>query len=302
MLVRLLRLGRLHFLGAGLLLYLAGALWALHQGAAWDLLRLVTGYLVFFPAHLSVSYSNDYFDVAVDALAQGTPFTGGSGILVTYPELRPVARRLALGLSALSLTLGVLFLVRYRMSAWYLLYMLLGNLLGWFYTAPPLRLAYRGWGEVATTLTIGLLIPGLGFLSLWGDFTSAFLLFTAPILLFGLAFIVAVQIPDLEADRAGGKQTLVARRGRRRGFGIVGLAVSLGTLYYLLLGLLRTDKTVNFLLPALFALPALAAGWAGALLHPEKRGVATRIVNALLLSFVLLLLAIDLYLTWLLLP
>jgi len=40
-----------------------------------------------------------------------------------------------------------------------------------------------------------------------------FLIFVLPSMLYSLAFIVSVEIPDLESDRLGGKNTLIVKRG-----------------------------------------------------------------------------------------
>ena len=234
--MRVLRLGRPHFVVAGLLLYSWGALLAVLAGvpAAWA--RFALGYLVLFPAHLSVSYSNDYWDAEADAYGSPTLFTGGSGILQAEPALRPLARRIALGLIALSLALGVLFSLRYGRGAGFVAFVLLGNLLGWFYAAPPIRLAYRGLGEVATAATVGLFLPAMGYLVMAGGLDATYLLLAPASLLYGAAFIVAVQIPDIEADRLAGKNTLVSRRGRSWALRALGLLAALATAYLFLIG------------------------------------------------------------------
>lgn len=193
--VRVLRLGRLHFVLAGLLLFSWGALLAVLAGAeaAWG--RFALGYLVLFPAHLSVSYSNDYFDAEADAYGTPTLFTGGSGILQAEPALRPLARAIALGLIGLSLVMGIVFAWRYGGGVGFVGLVLLGNLLGWFYAAPPLRLSYRGLGEAATAAMVGFLLPALGFLVMAGALEGPFLLVAPALLLYGASFIVAVQIP-----------------------------------------------------------------------------------------------------------
>ena len=79
-----------------------------------------------------------------------------------------------------------------------------GNLLGWFYAAPPFRLAYRGLGELSTAISAGILIPGMGYLAQRGALDSLGLLFAIPLMLYGLGFILAVEIPDESPDRIGG--------------------------------------------------------------------------------------------------
>jgi 1,4-dihydroxy-2-naphthoate octaprenyltransferase len=138
---KLILLARPTFLMAGLALFVFGALWAVLLGSPFSLPRMLLGYLILLPAHLSVSYSNDYFDVEVDKFGIPTLFSGGSGILVKYPELRRPAKWIAVGLIVCSLVLGIVFLVIHSYSIWFLGYVLAGNLLGWFYAAPPQRFA-----------------------------------------------------------------------------------------------------------------------------------------------------------------
>jgi 1,4-dihydroxy-2-naphthoate octaprenyltransferase len=66
--------GRFPFLAAGFLLYLTGALFAVSTGTPFSLLPFLAGYLVCGSAHLSVSYSNDYFDRHTDDPSRRTAF------------------------------------------------------------------------------------------------------------------------------------------------------------------------------------------------------------------------------------
>lgn len=297
--VRVLRLGRLHFVLAGLLLFSWGALLAVLAGAeaAWG--RFALGYLVLFPAHLSVSYSNDYFDAEADAYGTPTLFTGGSGILQAEPALRPLARAIALGLIGLSLVMGIVFAWRYGRGVGFVGLVLLGNLLGWFYAAPPLRLSYRGLGEAATAAMVGFLLPALGFLVMAGALEGPFLLVAPALLLYGASFIVAVQIPDVEADRLAGKNTLVGRRGRPWAFSALGLLPSLAAVYLLVAGWFLREVLALPLWPVgLLSVSVAVAGIVGAVRRPTQRTAATRLVNAFLIALVLFVLAADAY--WLL--
>lgn len=297
--VRVLRLGRLHFVLAGLLLFSWGALLAVLAGAeaAWG--RFALGYLVLFPAHLSVSYSNDYFDAEADAYGTPTLFTGGSGILQAEPALRPLARAIALGLIGLSLVMGIVFAWRYGGGVGFVGLVLVGNLLGWFYAAPPLRLSYRGLGEAATAAMVGFMLPALGFLVMAGALEGPFLLVAPALLLYGASFIVAVQIPDVEADRLAGKNTLVGRRGRPWAFSALGLLPSLAAVYLLVAGwFLRGVLALPLWPVGLLSVSVAVAGIVGAVRRPTQRTAATRLVNAFLIALVLFVLAADAY--WLL--
>lgn len=295
--VRLLRLARPHFLLAGLALFTLGASWAILLGTPFSPLRLLLGYLVFFPAHLSVSYSNDYFDVAADR--HGTPglFSGGSGILVNHPELRRPAKWIALMLMGCSLTMGVLFALIYSAPLWFLGYVLVGNLLGWFYSAPPLQFAYRGLGELATTIGAGLLVPGMGYLVTRGHLDRGWWLLALPLPLYGLAFILSVEIPDEEADRLSGKRTAIVRRGRRFGFTAIGVLYALATVYFFGLAWLCPQVApLNWGVPGLLSLLPLGAGIVGAWIRPTRQQPATRMANTLLIALMLFVVLMDVYL------
>jgi 1,4-dihydroxy-2-naphthoate octaprenyltransferase len=90
---KLLQVARPQFLIAGLALFLFGSAWAVLLGAPFSLPRLLLGYLVLLPAHLSISYSNDYFDLSVDKLGKPSLFSGGSGVLVDHGELHESVKR-----------------------------------------------------------------------------------------------------------------------------------------------------------------------------------------------------------------
>jgi 1,4-dihydroxy-2-naphthoate octaprenyltransferase len=111
--IKLLQIARPQFLISGLALFVFGASWAILLGAPFSLLRILFGYLVLMPAHLSISYSNDYFDVQVDKYDKPTLFSGGSGILVNHPGLRKPALWVAIALILISLVLGIAFRIIY---------------------------------------------------------------------------------------------------------------------------------------------------------------------------------------------
>jgi len=118
MLNKLIRAGRPHFLIIGLALFVFGAAWAALSGAPFSLARLMFGALVVLLAQLSVSYSNEYFDLAVDQPGSATPFSGGSGVLTVNPGLRQAVRWIALVLMAGSLLSGAAFLWMYSYPLW----------------------------------------------------------------------------------------------------------------------------------------------------------------------------------------
>lgn len=228
----IIKLGRLHFLAAGFLTYLMGVLLAvtLFNVFSWD--RFILGYAVLLPAHLMVNYSNDYFDMEVDQYTV-SQFSGGSGVLLKHPELKNFTLYFSISMLAISLTLGLIFSYFYN-SLVFLILTVAGNLLGWFYTAPPLKLSYRGWGELATIFS-GFLIPGLGFAAISGVINYQFLIFSVPIMLFYVLFILSVEVPDRNADKIGGKNTFLVRFGLTSASVLMVVASSLATISFLVI-------------------------------------------------------------------
>jgi len=295
--IKLLRVARPQFLFAGLALFVFGACWAILMGAPFSLSRIVLGYLVLLPAHLSVSYSNDFFDVDVDQHGKPTFFSGGSGILVDHPELRNPAKWVAIVLMLCSLAVGILFQIVYSTPIWFLGLVVMGNLLGWFYSAPRLRLTSRGLGELAMVVCIGLLIPGLGYLVTSGHIDQDGLLFIVPLMLYGLAFILSVEIPDMESDRLGNKWTWVARKGRGFGFSVTGVSLFLATLFFICLPWLTARAyPVNFHFLGILSLLPLGAGCFGLLKRPLEKSSATRVVYGIMIALVIFCILVDGYL------
>jgi 1,4-dihydroxy-2-naphthoate polyprenyltransferase len=284
--IHLFKVARPQFLISGLALFIFGASWAVLLGAPFSLPRALLGYLVLLPAHLSISYSNDFFDVEVDKYDKHTFFSGGSGILVYHPELRKPAKWTAIFMILLSLALGIGFKIVYTFPIWFLGFVLLGNLLGWFYTAPPLKLAYRGLGELAMALCVGLLIPGFGYLVTGGPVKPDAFLFCIPLMLYGFAFILSVEIPDMESDRSGKKWTWVARKGRSFGFIVIGIALILATAFFLCIAW-RPPRVfpVDLRFLGLLSLLPLSPGFIGLLKRPVEKRSAIKVVNGILITF-----------------
>jgi len=279
---RMVKLGRLRFPLNGLLLFSFGALLAAHSGARFSAERFLLGASIVFTANLSVSYSNDYYDVDVDRHGEPTTFAGGSGVLVRHPELMALSKGFAI---LLSVSLAVAFTPVFSFPPFFPAFVAAGNLLGWYYTAPPLRLAYRGLSEAVTATVLGLIVPGTGYYVLNGVLDRTFAVFSPPLLLYGLVFIIGVEIPDMEADRLGKKSTFVARRGRGFGFKAVGALLSLATTYFLAARAANlAPPSIDLGVFAALSLLPLAVGAEGLMGRPEEREAATRLATRIVYS------------------
>jgi 1,4-dihydroxy-2-naphthoate octaprenyltransferase len=223
-------LGRVYMLLPGLLLYALGWEVALALGQDFDAGRFLLGYLAFALPHLSMSYSDDYFDGEGDRLGRPAGFTGGSGVLLRSPQLAPAALRAAKALLIAGFMALVAFIILYP-SSWLLPFVFVsGAMLGWYYSAPPVRLSARGMAEVSTMIGVGVIMPLAGCLCSGLVPLPGLVLFMVPLSLYALSFILSVELPDAEADRASGKSTYVSRNGVEAGSRLAALAMISGTL------------------------------------------------------------------------
>lgn len=133
----------------------------------------------------------------------------------------------------------------------------------WAYTLPPLRLNYRGGGELLEAAGVGFVLPWLNAYAQSGTVWAPVYGLLAPFVVLSLSSAVASGLADERSDVAGGKTTVASRFGNRfaRRFveGLMVLGVILWALSPLWLGLeltvplwLGAGVTVAFV-PRLFA-------------------------------------------------
>ncbi len=209
------RLGRPHFLLAGIMMHALGVAAALCAGASLDWAALLLGQLVISSTQWMVHYANDYFDAVADRFNPvSTVWSGGSRV-IQRGELPPrVAYRTALVLAAIA-CVGMAALVLLA-GAGPAALLLAGAALfcSWTYSAPPLRWLSTGFGEAVTALVVAVLTPALGFYLQAGSIPLWFLVVVWPAFCLQFAFQLCVSFPDERADALAGKRTLAVRDPR----------------------------------------------------------------------------------------
>jgi 1,4-dihydroxy-2-naphthoate octaprenyltransferase len=188
---------------------LVGGSAAIHDGEArpWALVVALVGVSLLL---IGVNLANDYFDYRSGAdppLGVG-PRPLQQGFLA--PRTFLIGSIGAIGLAGV---LGLALIISSPIEA--LLIGCAGALLGFFYTAPPLRLGYRGLGEVVVFLGLG---PGacLGtYLVTAGRMGWTPVLASLPIGFTVTALLHANNLRDLDEDARSGKRTLAVRLGFR---------------------------------------------------------------------------------------
>ncbi|MFZ1499150.1 MAG: prenyltransferase, partial [Giesbergeria sp.] len=168
-------------------------------------------------AHASANMQNDYADALNGADAANSaglyPLTGGSRLVqrgvVTAADMRQFSLVLAI-----VVVLGGIWLAVHG-GGGLLVLGLVGLLLGWAYSLPPLALMKRGWGEVSVALAWALVVVGADY----GQRGRFFLVPAAAALGYGLMIgniLLANAFPDAAADARVGKRTLAVRLGLQR--------------------------------------------------------------------------------------
>jgi 1,4-dihydroxy-2-naphthoate octaprenyltransferase len=150
---------------------------------------------------------------------------------------------------------------------------LAASLTGWFYSAPPLRLTSRGLGEAAIACVTGFAIPGLGYLSVRGQFDPLFVYLAVPFVMYGLMLSLSLEAPDAEIDRKGGKRNLAVREGARNVFMLILALTVASTLTFFAYNLLRVSTVLNIGVLALFSIGPLAAALVGYVSVLQKKSV-----------------------------
>jgi 1,4-dihydroxy-2-naphthoate octaprenyltransferase len=270
---KFLRIIRIHIVVGGALAFSLGALLAIVGGGSFDPARVVLGYTVVLLGDLSSHYSNDYFDVEVDRYIEQKKFFAGSNLLVTNPYLRSLSRHVSLSLLALSNILAVALVLFLGAPIEFFIVILGASLVGWFYSAPPLRLTSRGFGEASVGCVTGFAIPALGYLAVRGRFDPLFVYFAVPFVMYGFMLSLSLEAPDVEVDRKGGKRNLAVRIGARSVFFLILALTVSATLTFFVYNWLVTSAVVDLGVVALFSIAPLIAGLLGFVGVFQKRGV-----------------------------
>ncbi len=207
---------RLQFYPTSWVAYAIGALAASPDSPVLGTSVFWAGYLCLFLLEVATVLVNEVVDLPTDQRNRYfNAFTGGSRVLVDG-LLSQKEVKAGIGVALLGLLASTIWLLSLSAAAPVAIIAVLGTLtlLAIGYTAPPLKLSYRGLGEVdvAVTHSLGVLLCGYVFLGgAWND-PMPWLL-SVPMLLGILPSITLAGVPDLQADALASKRTLAVRLG-----------------------------------------------------------------------------------------
>ena len=254
-----LRALRLHFVGPSILPALLGGMIAWAHGYPIHLFHFVLVVFGVAVNHFGLNLTDDALDYrhAVDLQKGGEKnfFTGGSGVLTE--GLLKDSQMLKAAALFFGMTVAIGIYLTYACGWPVLALGLFGMASSIFYTAPPVRFGYRGFGELGLLVNFGPVIVLGSYYVQAGTLSREPLIASLVPGLMMWSMIMINEIPDYEEDRQGGKWNLVARFGRETGAALyaAGLFIAYGVLAvtgflkilspYVLLGLVSLPLAVQ---------------------------------------------------------
>ena len=190
-----------------------GTGWGYRQAGEFDVTALALALAGIIVAHAGVNVLNDVYDDAVggDRNNPGRiyPYTGGSRFIQAGIMDRVQMRRFGVALLAAAALIGLALATLSGPEV--LIFGVIGLALGIAYSAPPVQLSARGWGEIAVAVGFGVLpVTGAAWLQT-GIFSGHAVLISLPISCWIFNVLLMNEVPDTEADARAGKRTMVVR-------------------------------------------------------------------------------------------
>ena len=217
--------------------------------------------------------NNEYFNAGMNSkILEGAQISGGSRAielgLITLKGTKKLANYfLLISLIILfGLVLNNYFLTSSIENISYtLIISLIGFLLGYFYTAKPIRLsAMKGLGELTIFLTFGpLLTLGSAYaissqtIQLFSEDFFNFLIIGIPLGLLTTNILFINQFPDYKSDKLSGKNNLVVLLGKSLSRYVYFLILILSFISMFFVKPILIENIINFNLPAFYIIFSL---------------------------------------------
>lgn len=209
-------------------------------------------------------------DTGVDA-EHVTPFSGGKKTvtagLLTLKQVLWITGITFAGAGAIGLLL-VIF-----KEFWILPVGLAGILFSFLYSVPPVKLCYRGLGELLVGITFGPLVLCGAYIMMTGTIALLPVLISIPLGLVIANILIINEYPDHEADRNGGKRNLVVRLGKSRASTVYGIIFILIYAFYAATAVY--DLNPIWLLP-LVTLPMAFKAYKNSITNAENMKLLTK--------------------------
>lgn len=203
---------RAPFLVVSLLPAILGGVIAWYDGAFdWTIFIMATIGIVM--AHGAADFIDDYYDYINGNLGNKDQQFHDSPLIDGKVTTRQVLIAAALSM-LIAVGAGIYLLIE---VGWPVLYLMAaGAFIVFFYTAPPVRLNYRGLGETALFFAFGPMIVFGMYYVLTGTYSWEPIIISAPIGIFTMNVGIVSNIFDHDDDVKSGKRCIPVRFGQKR--------------------------------------------------------------------------------------
>jgi len=187
-----------------------------YNESKFNWLYLVIGLLIIVGINCGINLTNDYYDhisKADEINKYITPLSGGSRV-IQEKLLSPKSILIGAIVSFIVASiLGLYFVFKVNFNL--IWFGLAGVILGFFYTAPPFKIGYKGLGEFLVLLLEAIAVMGIYFLFTGNINSKAFLISIPSGLIVSLVLLIN-EFPDYIPDKEVGKKHIIVRLGRRK--------------------------------------------------------------------------------------
>ncbi len=211
--------------------------------------------------------SNEYFDYETDKInvgriggdEVGVTTTGGTRVLVEglLPSQQALIASIIFFFAAIPL--GILLQFHFKTGVLTIPIGILAGLMGIFYTAPPIKASYRGFGEAFLCIDNAVIPVFMGFYLQQGiSYWWLPLVVALPWIIHAPAMKIIREFPDYESDLSANKRNLVVIFGKEKMASIyILLTVCALIMFIPVIFIVKGVVTLLLLVPTFFLLKSL---------------------------------------------
>lgn len=185
--------------------------------------------LLSFLFSLTIVFLNDAADVKADKNNNNyTMYSGGSRVIQEGKISQESLSKAGYSVAVLLVIVGVVLSIVTK-NTFLFLYPIVSIVLLFSYSYPPVKLNYRGGGELLQGIGCGIVLPMFGFSLFSGSHLFDFSILL-PYCLFHIASSIGTSLPDAEADIKSNKKTIAAIYGKEIGSFIAATIIIMTTI------------------------------------------------------------------------